>query len=65
MDSPPITLTTIAVVSSKSKTGIMNVNANTNLEKKVEIVDSHNSFVACLFSDSSEMEYLQRLKTRL
>jgi len=31
-----------------------NVPANTNLAAKVQIVDSHISFVVCLFSDSSE-----------
>lgn len=54
-DRPQITLTAIAVESLNSKTGIINVNAKTNLDKKVERVDSHISFDVCLFSDSSEI----------
>jgi len=33
----------------------MNVDAKISLDKKVEIVDSHTSFVVCLLSDSSEI----------
>ena len=48
-------LTIIAVESWNNKIGTMNVNAKTNLEKKVAKVDSHISFGVCLFSDSSEI----------
>ena len=54
IDNPQITLIKIAVESSRIKTGTINVNAKTNLDKKVEIVDSHISLVVCLLSDSSE-----------
>jgi hypothetical protein len=54
MDNPKITLTTIAIESSNSKTGTINVNAKTNFETNVEVVASHISFGKCLFSDSSE-----------
>lgn len=47
--------TKIAVGSFKNKIGIIKVNAKINFETKVDIVDSHISFVVCLFSDSSEM----------
>ena len=55
LDNSQIMLTTIAVESLNTKTGIINVNAKINLEKKQEIVDSHISLTICLFSDSSEM----------
>ena len=54
-DSPQITLTMIAVSSSSSIRGMMNVSAKRNFDKKVAIVDCHISFVVCVFSDSSEM----------
>ena len=34
---------------------MMNVDAKTNLDRKVEIVDSHISLVVCVPSDSSEI----------
>ena len=34
---------------------MINVDAKMNFEKKVAIVDSHISFVECLFSDSSDI----------
>ena len=45
----------IAVCKLNNRIGTMKVNAKMNLERKVEIVDSHISFVECLFVDSSEM----------
>jgi hypothetical protein len=50
-----MTLTRTAVESSlNNKTGMINVNANTNLEENVVIVACQISFVVCMFSDSSE-----------
>lgn len=45
----------IALESWNNKKGIINVKAKTNLDKNVEKVDSHISFLLWWFSDSSEI----------
>jgi len=54
-NNPQATLTMIAVVRGKSRTGTTKVKAKINLAKKVYMVDSHISLVVCLFSDSSDI----------
>ena len=48
-------LTITAKDRLNNKIGIMNVNANTNLARNVDIVDSQISLVVCLFPDSSDI----------
>ena len=55
MPSPQATLTTIAMGSSRSKTGITKVRAKMNFDKKVESVDAHICFLVWAFSASSDM----------
>ncbi len=54
-EKPHITLAIIAVESENNKNGTINVNAKTNLDRNVLIVDSQISLVECLISDSSEI----------
>ncbi len=54
-EKPHIKQTMTAVERLKRRSGTIKVDAKTNLDRKVKIVDSHISFALCLFSDSSEM----------